>query len=77
MKAEHFLSCLQMPDVDPYTEKDKIGQNYPCNRPLILIGLWDVDAPMFYTQSTRRWRIVVVFKLRMPARFKVREKEAN
>jgi hypothetical protein len=29
------------------------GKSYPCNRP---IGLWDVEAPIFFKQSYHRWR---------------------
>jgi hypothetical protein len=30
--------------------------SYPCNRPWRPIGLWDVEAPTFSTQSAHRWR---------------------
>jgi hypothetical protein len=35
------------------TMKKKI---YACNRPWRPIGLWDVEAPTFSTQSAHRWR---------------------
>jgi hypothetical protein len=28
---------------------------YPCNRPWRPIGLWEIEAPTFYTQSAHRW----------------------
>jgi hypothetical protein len=36
--------------------KGGLGESYPCNRPWIPIGLWDVEAAIFSRQSAHRWR---------------------
>jgi hypothetical protein len=37
-------------------KQKKKRQRYPCKRPWRTIGLWDVEAPIFFRQSAHRWR---------------------